>query len=259
MIRKAVALFRLYAADVFAYKAAAVIWVLADMQTALLMPFVWSAVGGVAGMGPGQTVAYYVAAMCVSQFVTCHLLWDIAVDIREGAFSSQLLRPVSYLFASFVRNVAWRLAKAVLFVPVVLVLLPLYGRPDWTGLRFGPEFVLSAVLGQVLAFAAAYCMALVTLWTTEFISIFQVYYFPELLLSGRVVPLGAFPPAVQGLAGCTHFRYTVAFPVEVLFGKASGGVFWAGIGAQVAWTLVFLWLGRVLFRAGVRRYAGFGA
>jgi len=259
LIRKSVALFRLYAADVFAYKAAALIWVLADMQTALIMPFVWSAVGGVAGMAPGQTVAYYVAAMCVSQFVTCHLLWDIAVDIREGVFSSLLLRPVSHFFASFVRNVAWRIGKVALFVPVVLVLLPLYGRPDWGGARISPEFVVAVLLGQTLAFLSAYCMAMVALWTTEFISIFQIYYFPELLLSGRVIPLGAFPPAVQTLSEWTHFRYTVAFPIDVLFGKATGSVFLTGILIQLGWCVVFLFLGQHLFRKGVRQYAGFGA
>ena len=58
-LRKLSALFKLYLADVFAYKAAAVIWVLGDLQVALMMPLVWRSVGGVGGMSPEQVTVYY--------------------------------------------------------------------------------------------------------------------------------------------------------------------------------------------------------
>ncbi len=257
-VLKLASLFRLYFADVFAYKAASVIWVLADLQAALMMPIVWRAVGGLQGYSKGEVTTYYVVAMTLSQFVTCHLLWDIAFDIREGAFTAFQVRPFSHRAASFVRNIAWRCGKLILFIPLLLLLLPLYGLPSLHGLHPGGFFVLTVVLGQTVAFLSAYCMAMVTLWTTEFVSLFQLYYFPELLLSGRVVPLSALPEWARRLADWTHFRYTVSFPTETLLGKLSPSAVMQGLAAQAAWCVVFWWLGNVLYARGVRHYSGFG-
>lgn len=255
---KLCALFRLYLADVFAYKAAAVIWVLGDLQVAIMMPLVWRAVGGVGGMSPSEVTTYYIVVLTVSQFVTCHLLWDIAWDIKEGTFSSLLLRPVSHLASSFSRNLAWRTGKLILYVPVFLMLLLMYGIPASNTFHPTWEFWLSVILGQTMAFLAAYTVAMVALWTTDVTSIFQVYYFPELLLSGRVVPLASLPPWVQNLAECTHFRYTVGFPTEVLLGRVAGPAVHWGLGVQAAWLLLFWGTSRLLFKKGVRQYYGFG-
>lgn len=257
-LRKLSALFKLYLADVFAYKAAAVIWVLGDLQVALMMPLVWRSVGGVGGMSPEQVTVYYLVALSVSQFVTCHLLWDIAWDIKEGTFSSLLMRPVSHLASSFSRNLAWRTGKLILFVPVLATMLLAYGIPDPHMFHPTWAFWASIVLGQTMAFLAAYSVAMVALWTTEVTSLFQVYYFPELLLSGRVVPLESMPDWIQRLAKFTHFRYSVGFPTDVLLGKISQQEILLGLGVQSAWLAFFWVLATILFKKGVRQYYGFG-
>lgn len=235
------------------------VWVLGDLNASLLMPVVWHAVGGVAGYSASQVTTYYVIAMAVTQIVTCHLLWDIAVDIREGAFSVSLTRPIPYFWFSLARNIAWRIGKLVLFVPVLCVLLMVYGLPELNTVSFGFEFWVALVMGQSMSFAAAYCMAMVTLWTTEFESLFWLYYLPDLLFSGRVVPLSAFPDWAKGLASVSHFRYTVGFPTEIAMGRLSPGDVWFGLAMQSGYLLAFAWLGQALFRRGVRQYAGFGS
>ena len=251
-------MFRLYLADVFAYKASAFIWVLGDLQLALMMPIVWRAVGGLQGYSVEQVTAYYIVTMTISQFVTCHLLWDIGFDIREGAFTSMLVRPVSYLTSSFARNMAWRIGKVVLFVPFLLVLLPAYGFSNFTSLRVDATSVAVLFLGQTIAFLSAYCVAMLAMWTTEFVSIFQLYYFPELLLSGRVVPLEALPSWAQYVAQWSHFRYTVSFPAEAFLGRLTEAQLQHGAMAQCLWIAVFLVFAKVLFNLGLKQYSGFG-
>lgn len=243
----------------FAYKGVAFIWVLGDLQLTLIMPVVWRAVGGVGGYDPDQVTAYYILTMTVSQFVTSHLLWDIGFDIREGVFSSLLLRPINHLWASVSRNLAWRVGKVALFLPLLAALMPLYGVPNLGAARFDVAFFAAVFLGQTLAFLAAYCMAMVALWTTEFVSLYEMYYLPELLLSGRVVPLAALPEWARHLANLTHFRYTVSFPAELALGHLSNQAQQFGFLMQCGWTLFFLFLARFLFSRGVRQYSGFGA
>ncbi|MBS1721502.1 MAG: ABC-2 family transporter protein [Armatimonadetes bacterium] len=256
--RHCLALFKLYVADVFAYKSAALIWILGDLQVTLIMPIVWRAAGGVAGLALDHIATYYVIVMTISQFATSHIMWDIAWDIREGSVVVQLVRPISFFTVCLVRNFAWRVGKLVLFLPFLGLLLPLYGLPNLTDLHPTWQFWTSLLLGTGLSFLAAYALALLALWTTETVSIFQVYYFPELLLSGRVLPLSALPKWAQTASDFLPFKYTVGFPARVLMGTAGQSEFLWGVVAQTAWGVAFFALGRLMLKRGLRQYAGFG-
>jgi len=261
MTRKSRSLFWIYLKELFAYPVASFIWVLADAQTALILPMVWlaAAPNGVGGMDRAHLVSYYLVSMTASQFITCHLMWDIAWDIREGIFSSQVIRPIGFFSFNLPRNFAWRVGKLVLFLPLaVLVYFAYAGKSHIAPIYFSWEAVASLFLGQMLSFAAAYCVALVALWTTEFFSVLRLYYLPETFLSGRIVPLGTLPLWLQNASSWTHFRLTNAFPVQILLRDLSPVEVRRGLVLQVAWTIFFLAAGSWLFRRGTRRYTGAG-
>lgn len=255
------AIFRIYLKECFVYPGASLIWVIADSQ-ALVLPAVWIAAAGpgelIAGMTSGQIVAYYLTAMTLSQFVVCHLLWDIGWDIREGHFSSQIVRPFSFFWFSFARNIAWRIAKIAIFVPILVLLLLSYG--GWRDVQYSFKwtFWLSLILAQTLSFVAAYCVAMIPLWTTEYFSAYRLYYIPEYFLSGRLVPLNTLPLFLQGVGTVLWFRYTIALPTDVLLGRISDEAAYRGLQFQVVWIAVFGILGGVLFRKGVKNYSGAG-
>lgn len=257
------AIFIVYMKDNFAYPVASGLWVLADAQTAIILPAVWVAAAGPSGMIAGfdqsGIVTYYLVSMVLAQFITCHLMWDIGWDVREGVFSVQLVRPLDYFLTQTGRNFAWRMTKLILFVPLYAVVFLIYrSSVHVSHFHFSAAFFLSVLLAQQLSFVAAYCMAMVTLWTTEFESVLRSYYIPEFILSGRTVPLSALPLWVTGIATWTHFRYTNSFPTEMLLGRISGAAVWQGIGIQAGWIVVFLGLSRILFRYGTRNYSGVG-
>lgn len=229
----------------------------------MILPAVWLAAAGtaqtIAGLGRGELVTYYLVSMTLSQFITCHLMWDMAEDIREGFINSLLMRPMSHFTMNLARNFAWRLAKLLLFIPVATLVFSFYlsatpGKPlHITGLA-----VFSVMMGQFLSFVAAYCVSSVAFWTTEFYSALRAYYLPESFLSGRLVPLTALPFWAQAPAHWLHFRYTNAFPVEMIMGKLSPNQVWEGIAIQAGWTAIFLVAGPIIFRHGLRRYTGVG-
>ena len=53
-------------------------------------------------------------------------------------------------------------------------------------------------------------------------AIFEIWLVAFMLLSGYLVPLELFPAWLRDLATALPFRYTLAFPVEVLTGMAQG-------------------------------------
>lgn len=261
-LKKLAAIFRIYLRECFAYPAASFVWVLADAQTAMILPAVWLASAGssatVAGMDRHELITYYVASMVLSQFITCHLMWDIAWDIREGDFNAHLLRPLHYFKMNLARNLSWRVTKLVLFLPLALLAVAIYGHTGLAPVHFTPAFFLSVLLAHTLSYVAAFCMAMTALWTTEFMSTLRLYYLPEMFLSGRLIPLTAMPLWALAIARFTHFQYMNFFPVQVLLGKLSPSQVQQGIALQATWIVVFLFLGKWLFDRGTRQYAGAG-
>jgi ABC-2 type transport system permease protein len=261
--RKYRAIFEIYLHECFAYPAASFIWVLADAQTAMILPAVWLATSGskqlVAGMARQELITYYMVSMVLTQFITCHLMWDIAWDIREGDFSAHLLRPIHYFKFNLARNLAWRSTKLILFLPLAGLVFLIYRTVGTAPVHFSWEFFVSVILAQMLSYCAAFCMSMTALWTTEFMSTLRLYYLPEMFLSGRILPLSALPVWAAGLSTYTHFKYMNYFPVQVVMGKLSGAEVWRGLVIQVVWILFFMWLAKVIFNRGVRQYSGFGS
>jgi ABC-2 type transport system permease protein len=225
------------------------------------LPAVWLAASpnGVAGMDRGQLVSYYLVSMMLAQFITCHLMWDIAFDIREGFFTSQIIRPIGFFQMNVARNFSWRVAKVLLFLPLGLLAYAMYAWHNSTApISISVEAVIAIFLAQMLSFVAAYCMALITMWTTEFVSVLRVYYIPEMLLSGRMVPLATLPLWAQGVARWSHFRLTNSFPTEIMLRRLSTSEIRLGLLSQVLWIGFFGVCGYVLFHRGMRHYTGVG-
>jgi ABC-2 type transport system permease protein len=83
-------------------------------------------------------------------------------------------------------------------------------------------------------------LAMTAFWTTEYYSVFALYYFPETFFSGRFFPLLALPAWVLGMGTWLPFKYTVAFPAEMLLGKLNSSQIGAGFLSQCAWIAVFV-------------------
>ncbi|MBV6458532.1 MAG: hypothetical protein HONBIEJF_01663 [Fimbriimonadaceae bacterium] len=261
-LKKHWSIFVIYLKECFAYPAATMIWVVADVQAALILPAVWLASmgpsGQIAGFDGKEIVTYYLVTSALSQFIVCHLLWDIAWDIREGVFSSFIVRPFSFFRQSVSRNMSWRVTKAVLYFPVLFIVAWAYGGIRVQDLNFSFAFFLSIILAHTLSFLCAYCMSLVTLWTTEFFSIFRLYYFPEAFLSGRMLPLDTLPAWARGIADWMPFKYTIAFPMDVLMDRITPQGLQQGLGIQLAWCVGLYFLGDLLLHRGMRHYSGAG-
>ncbi len=261
-ISKLSAVFWIYLKECFAYPAASFMWVLIETSSALILPAVWIAAVGpsgmVAGMNQAQIVAYYVVTATLSQFIVCHIMWDIAWDIREGFFTSFMLRPMSFFWMSAARNLSWRITKIALFVPLLWVMLIGYRGTVFPGLNLGSTFWLSVALAHTLSFAIAYCLAMIPFWTTEFHNIIRLYYVPELFLSGRLLPLESMPVWLQNVTHWLPFPYTIAFPAELALGRLPAIQVQQGLIMQTFYIVFFVLLGNVLFERGIKHYTGVG-
>ena len=261
-LRKARALFTIYFQEGLAYRASGLIWVMTDVTTAVTMPLVWATAAKtapIAGFSTSDFVLYYLCMLLIQCFVVSHIMWDVAVEIKEGQFTNVLLRPVDWTLLMFVRNLAWRVFRPMLFLPFFLMFLALYrGMLGDAHVVLSPAFFLSVALGHLVSFVLSLAVAMVALFTQEAMSIFELYYLPMMLLSGNVFPVAVLPRWAQSVAHALPFYATVGAPTEMLVGRTPASQVPVVLAMQALWIVLGYAVFRVLFKKGLRQYAGAG-
>jgi ABC-2 type transport system permease protein len=262
-VRKWRAIFSIYFQDGLAYRASGLIWILTDLVTAVTMPLVWakagSKTGTIAGFSTSDFVLYYLCLLLLGSFVTSHIMWELAMEIKEGQFTNMLVRPVSFYQFTFLRNLSWRIIRTTLFLPFFLVLIWAY-RDFLHGAHvyLGWEFWVSLICGHLVSFTVVMMMSMIALFTQEAMSIFELYYVPMLFLSGQLFPISVLPPWAQFLGKLFPFFYTTGAPTQILVGRTSGDEALRTIGAQIVWIAIAYCVSKLLWRKGLRYYTAVG-
>jgi ABC-2 type transport system permease protein len=101
-------------------------------------------------------------------------------------------------------------------------------------------------------------LSMIALFIQEAQSVFELYYFPMLFLSGQLFPVSMMPDWVRSVAVIFPFYYTTGVPTEVCVGKLSPGEAHQMIGIQVAWIVCAYLAQRVLWKFGLRAYTAVG-
>jgi ABC-2 type transport system permease protein len=226
------------------------------------MPLVWaraSRTGPIGGFTSSDFILYYLCMLFLGSFVTSHIMWELAMEIKEGQFSTMLLRPMSFYQLNFFRNLSWRFIRPVLFAPFFVLLLFAYrGFLVHATIHLGWDFWVSLILGHLVSFTFVMMMAMLALFTQEVTSIFELYYIPMLFLSGQLFPIAMLPHWAGKLAKLFPFYFTTGAPTEILIGRVSGAAVYPALGMQVLWIAICYGLSRILWAKGLRHYTGVG-
>lgn len=247
-------------AAAMAYRAEMLIWMLTTTMP-LVSLALWSAVAErspVGRFGPRDFTAYFLVTLIVRQLTSSWLVWEMNADIKSGALSQRLLKPMHPLVLYSADNLAAIPLRALLCIPVAAVMLIAAGE------RLPSE-------GSTLALAA---LALVGAWLLNFLvtaligalafvmesstAVFQVYLAAFMIFAGYLVPLELFPASLRAVSDVLPFRYTLAFPVELLTGLLAPGRAAVELGIQWAYIAVVGTATLFAWRAGIRRFAAFG-
>lgn len=256
-------MFTVFTQDALAYRAVAFVWILTDTIPATVMPLVWLAAyngrGEIRGFSPSDMTAYYLVLLGVTNMVQCHVMWEMATDIKEGRFSSFLIRPFSYCATQYLGFLSWRAMRTILFVPIFCFALFLFrGNLHWEAYYFGAWFWVSVVLGHFVSFFITYALGLLALYFVETRSLFNFWYMPLILFSGQVAPVALFPENLRRIAEFLPFRYTIALPTEIFLGRVTGEAITRGLLLQLAWIAAAFIIGQMLWRGGLKRFTGVG-
>ncbi|MEQ1821987.1 MAG: ABC-2 family transporter protein [Fimbriimonadaceae bacterium] len=263
-MRKFRALFAIYFQETFAYRASMIIWIMTDIVTSITMPLVFLKAsslkgGAIEGFTGSAFVTYYLSNLLITMFVTSHIMWDLAMEIKEGQFTQYLMRPHSIFNTMFTRNLVWRLLRTILCFPIFLFFLYMFrGHMGSTPLNLGATFWVAVVLGHLVSFCLAWALSMIALIVQEAHSIFELYYVPMLFFSGQLFPIAMLPDWAKNLSYAFPFYYTSGFPTEILVGRVPPDRVWPLIAGQLGWIAFALLLGQILWNRGRKHYSAVG-
>jgi ABC-2 type transport system permease protein len=261
-VRKLFAEFRACWNLVIEYRLQVFIWIL-TIVLPLIMLAVWLSVAeerAIAGFDRTRFIAYYLAALIVRNMTGMWFIWDMDSEMRLGSLSFRLLKPMNPIVHYMALALSSRPIRLLLLVPMGIAAV------NWIpGLNWAVDplnllvFAGSLVGAWMILFLMQYTIGLTGFWITRTIGVNDAWFFTYSLASGYLVPLDLFPPAVRDVLVYLPFRYTMAFPVDVLMGRLSGAQILQGIAMQWIWAAAIYVVYRWVWKRGLRRYSAVGA
>ncbi len=248
-------------ASAIAYRAEIVVWVLTTTMPLIMLPL-WHAVAEEApiqGFGQARFTAYFLAAFVVRQVVGAWAAWTINYEVRTGALSQRLLRPIHPLYAYAAENLASVPIRAVVALPVGLGAFLITG-----GEHVARELALwlmvpLALLGAwMITFFAHVTVGALSMWMHQSIKLMDLWSAGFFVFSGYLVPLALFPEWLRAFPAWMPFAYQLGFPVELLTGALSPSEAVHALGAQWAWVALLGALAAIVWNRGLRRYGAYG-
>jgi ABC-2 type transport system permease protein len=241
------------------YRAELILWVLSGSLPIILMG-VWTqaAQSGNFSLSPVEFARYFLAVFIIRQLTIVWVIWEFEREVVEGKLSSRLLQPLDPVWHHVTSHISERAARLPFAVVLIVLFFILYPQafwiPSWSQLLL---FTIAVLLSFTLRFIIQYTFAMFAFWTERASAIENFWMLFYLFLSGLIAPIEVFPESVKNFVLCTPFPYLINFPASILIGNPTD--IWRGFSMMVGWTLLFLGLNRILWRAGLKRYSGMGA
>jgi ABC-2 type transport system permease protein len=245
------------------YRLASFLSLLGFLIEPVVLLVVWrtvaEATGGIGGYDLNAITAYYIVWTLV-RAMNLALSPDVwGWWIQDGRLSNFLLEPANVFWRTIWNFAGNKLVWVVQWVPIGAGLYFIF-RPQiemgWTNVA---GFVVAVWLGYAVRASVLFAMGLVAFWTTRAKALFDLIVALEILLSGRLVPMGVMPQWVQTISAWMPFKWAFQFPIDVLIGQVNTDEMLRGIGTQVLWVGLLAAVIKLTWDRATRRYSAVGS
>jgi ABC-2 type transport system permease protein len=227
------------------------------------MMLVWDQVvaeAPTAGMGQTEMARYFCATLFARQFTSSWVFWELNHEIRTGALSVQLLRPVGPLPLHLVSNIVVMPFRLLVLIPMSLIIA--LWRPEvltWPEPSLFALGLLATALGFFINFTIQAMLGSLAFWIQQSLGLWSVWFGLFALASGYIYPLAVLSPTWERWLRRLPFHSTLGLPAELLAGNVDLSTGLAGVGWQLFWLGLCLLGLRALWSAGLRRHEAVGA
>ncbi len=236
------------------------LWSLTEAAVPLIALAVWYrvAVQGHSVWNSQEVITYYIFIMFINLLTSAWGGYFLSREILSGEIIKYLIRPFSVLWNHIANNVAEKIMRMILPVPllvIALVVLPGFFAPAIYEQRHIVGFLLSLVLGTIIAFVLDLNIGVLAFWLEDVDQLRRYKFLLQEITSGVMIPFILLPTMLQTFFSYLPFRYIISAPAEILLGQAEGRAVLELVGIQIAWTVGLLLLLSWLWKKGLKNYA----
>lgn len=241
-----------------AYRAELIVWLLTTNMPLIMLMF-WRGVaadGAIGAYTAADFSRYFVAVLIVRLLTGAWVAWGMQMEIKSGRFNQRLMVPLHPVVAYAIENIAAYPLRLIFLLPIMVIfaLLPGPSVPP-VNIAATAFAILSAWLINYMANAALAGYGLIWERSMALVNVWLVMYFA---LSGYMVPLDLFPPALRAVAEWLPFRGMLDIPVAILTGRSQGLDVLRGLLFQWAWIGIFAGLCAWTWRRGLKKWIALG-
>lgn len=254
-------LLRIGVAETVAYRAEFLVWILTTTLP-LVMLGLWTKVAEekpFAGYTAAGFTAYYLSNLIVRNLTGSWVAWQISEEIRLGAMSMRLLRPLHPMIAFAMSHLAAVPFRSVVALPIAVILLVSSGASALTTEPVQLALLVpSLVLAWMITFTTMFMLGSLAFFMTKSMSLMNLYFLLFSLLSGYLLPIPLLPWWIREPAEVLPFRFMLSAPIELMTRSLSSTEIISLLTGQLAWAVATLVLALWTFRRGVRRFEAVG-
>jgi len=248
-----------------AYRSHMLVSLLVGPVQFVVQVFIWRAVFAhrivLNGFTLEQMITYFAVVTVINYLVMDFADWNLHMLIHTGRFVTYIVRPLSHRFFAFSQKVGHRaLGFLWEFVPVYclfffvfhITLIP--ANVGWA--------VCSIFLGFLMAFFINYSIGILGFWLVRGEGVRRMIQIFSMLFRGVFIPLVFFPLFIQKILFFLPFQFATYVPIRVFIGsyELAGMRFGPAqiVGIQAAAVVIMYIVSGLLWRLGVKRFAGVG-
>lgn len=240
------------------YGAANIAGLLTNAFFGLLRSYLFIALYGNRPEAAGYALADALTYVWVTQALIMPIyLWgwqEIALTIRSGDVVSDLSKPFNY-FGFWLSRDLGRAAYHLLYrwLPTILIGVVLFAIRLPHRLTTWPLFAVSLFLAIVISFCLRFSINVGAFWLIDIRGLSGIVNLVANFLSGFLIPLAFFPPALRAVASWLPFAGMIASPVDVFLEREQGVALLIVLAKQAAWAVIFIVMAQRLIAAATRK------
>lgn len=219
----------------------------------LILFFLWSSISKHnRDLDLKYIMSYYIMALLISQaFPYLRSARDMEKDIIEGSIAPSLTRPMDYLS---LRTMAF-LSRISLYLFLTLGIVIIVGLINNIQPYHIILFIIMMLMGMFLQYFMWTLLGLSSFWLERNYGVLVSFRVFIELGSGLLIPLNFLRSELLLVFDYLPFKYILYEPIDFFLGKGDlvGGV--KIIGLSGFWIIIFLFLTKLVWKAGLKEYS----
>ncbi|MBU2591953.1 ABC-2 family transporter protein [Patescibacteria group bacterium] len=222
----------------------------------LLWTIVFKESDSIAGFDFNGIIQYFVIVRLIQIFTVSRIAYVLGDLIISGGLSRFLIRPWSFFWAMFSRQLGKKIYRFFYF-SLVIAALYFFGFVQLSLVKI-LIFLVMLVNVSLLSFLYSFNLGALAFWATNITSLIWFFQQAADFLGGGWLPASFFPVWTLWLIKKLPFYLALGFPAEFFQGKMEPGGVLIGIGQQLIWIFIFFFLTALIWGKGVKQYEAVG-